>query len=142
MNFECSKRTHTITLNSTGMVNKVCQKVMGQIDCSQYSKDDCFGIHLSLEEALTNAIKHGNKNNKSKSVTLKFSISPEKVDLFIEDQGSGFDPDSIPDPREEKNLCKVSGRGLLLMKSYMDFVEFNQRGNIVHMVKFSHGRDH
>ena len=72
----------------------------------------------------------------NKRVHVKYLITPEKFDISIKDDGGGFDPDTVPDPRSEENLYKSSGRGLLLMQSYMDLVQYNKSGNCVHMVKY------
>jgi serine/threonine-protein kinase RsbW len=91
---------------------------------------------LALEESLFNAARHGNKLDPEKTVTVDFLINSEKIDLTVTDQGDGFDPEELPDPRKHENLYKYGGRGVLLMRSYMDVVEFNEKGNQVHMVKY------
>jgi serine/threonine-protein kinase RsbW len=96
---------------------------------------DTFGVHLALEEALANAIKHGNCRDKDKSIDVSLQVSPERVHVEIADQGPGFDPQAVPDPTEEANLELPTGRGLMLMRSYMTSVEFNERGNRVVMEK-------
>lgn len=98
--------------------------------------DESFALHLALEEALFNAARHGNKLDPSKNVTVDFTITSDKIDLTVTDQGEGFCPETIPDCRSEENLYKFGGRGVLLMRSYMDVVEFNPKGNQVHLVKY------
>jgi len=94
-----------------------------------------FGIRLALEEALVNAIKHGNDRNPDKKIHLRYRVSTQEVHIEVEDEGAGFDPDSIPDPTLPENLEKPSGRGLMLMHAYMTRVDFNARGNCVTLVK-------
>jgi serine/threonine-protein kinase RsbW len=89
-----------------------------------------------MEEAFINAIKHGNKMDAKKEVKIDYSVSSDKVEILMTDLGDGFDPDSVPDPRRGENLYKTEGRGLLLMRSYMDVIEFNERGNRVRMVRY------
>ena len=117
-------------------VRNVCQELMDEVLSCGLTEDDSFGIHLALEEALTNAVKHGNQSDPEKMVIVDCLISPEKFDISITDEGTGFNPDGLPDPRLSDNLFKCCGRGVLLIKSYMDTVEFNDRGNCVHMIKF------
>ena len=98
--------------------------------------DDClFAIRLALEEALSNAIKHGNGLDPDKTVTVKFCVEPEKVELIITDQGEGFDPGAVPDPTTNDHIEKPSGRGIALIRAYMDEVAYNSRGNEIRMVK-------
>ena len=106
-----------------------------------FDEDAVFGIHLALEEAFTNAVVHGNRSNPEKRIDVEFLITPEKLDISITDEGQGFDPDEVPDPRCNGNLYKSSGRGVLLIKAYMDVVEYNQRGNCVHLVKYRRGKE-
>jgi serine/threonine-protein kinase RsbW len=101
-----------------------------------FTQDDEFAVHLALEEAFLNAVKHGNKMDPHKTVTVECRIDDEKVDLRLTDQGDGFDPRVVPDPREGENLYRPEGRGLLLISSYMHVVEYNERGNGVHMVRY------
>jgi len=89
-----------------------------------------------LEEAFLNAVKHGNKMDPSKKVTLEYLVDDEKVEIRMADEGPGFDPRSIPDPRMGENLYRPEGRGLLLMTTYMDMVEYNDQGNGLCMVRY------
>jgi serine/threonine-protein kinase RsbW len=117
-------------------MRKACRQILGDVEGSGYGTDDVFAIHLAIEEALVNAIKHGNRKDPAKTVTIEYSATPEKFDISVADEGSGFDPAGLPDPRDQKNLHKASGRGVLLMQSYMNLVEYNRSGNRVHMVKY------
>jgi serine/threonine-protein kinase RsbW len=98
--------------------------------------DSIFGIHLALEEAFYNAVKHGNKQDTSKQVHIEYMITQEKFEVYVADEGDGFNPDEVPDPRLEENLCRTCGRGMLLMVSFMDVLEYNQKGNRVRMIKY------
>lgn len=115
----------------------VCAKIMGLGKGLNYSDDDLFAIHLAMEEALVNAVKHGNKQDTSKSVSVEYDVSPERIDISVSDEGQGFDPEGVDDPRLSENIYKMGGRGVLLIKSYMDEVEHNRTGNTVRMVKFN-----
>jgi serine/threonine-protein kinase RsbW len=114
----------------------VCAKVMNLAKTLDYSGDDLFAVHLAMEEAIVNAIKHGNKLDTSKTVSVEYDVSPEKIDISVTDEGRGFDPETVDDPRLVENIYKMGGRGVLLIKSYMDEVEYSKTGNTVRMVKF------
>lgn len=125
-----------ITIQSQAeKVNEVCQQILNELHEKSYSSDDIFGVHLALEEALVNAVKHGNNNDPAKKVVIEYSVSDQKLEVNIIDEGTGFNPCNIPDPRCDGNVYKYGGRGLLLMREFMDFVEYNKAGNTVHMVR-------
>jgi serine/threonine-protein kinase RsbW len=106
-----------------------------------YDKDTTFAIHVALEEALINAIKHGNKLDKSKKVHIQARIDPKKAEITIEDEGPGFVREEVPDPTAEENLCKCSGRGILLIESYMNDVEYSKQGRRLKMVKYNAAKE-
>jgi serine/threonine-protein kinase RsbW len=117
-------------------VANVCERVLSKLEDNSFDKDDIFAIHLTLEEAINNAVRHGNKMNPAKKVTINYSIDSDKIEISITDEGDGFKPESVADPRWGEGLYKPGGRGLLLMNSYMDVVKFNERGNSVYMVRY------
>lgn len=122
--------------NTESAVQRVCQDILKYAAAQGFGEGALFGIHLAMDEALVNAVKHGNKCNPDKKVFVEFLLTPEKLDVSITDQGEGFVPEDLPDPRCNGNLYKVSGRGVLLIRAYMDVVEYNARGNCVHMIKY------
>ncbi len=83
------------------------------------------GLLLAVTEATTNAIIHGNKNNKLKMVRIYVFVDGQTVTIKIKDEGKGFDPSIVPDPTDPENLLKDSGRGLYLMRVYMDGLTYN-----------------
>lgn len=83
------------------------------------------GIMLAVTEASTNAIIHGNQSDESKFITIDAAKEDNQLIISIKDQGKGFDPAKIPDPTEQDNLLKDSGRGIYLMHVYMDDLKFN-----------------
>jgi len=125
-----------IVASTTVAVEAMCRELLQDVRCQGFSDDELFGIHLAMEEAFLNAVKHGNKEDASKRVQVKCVIGPEEFDISIADEGEGFDPQGVPDPRSEENLYRSSGRGVLLMRAYMDSVEYNKQGNCVRMKKF------
>jgi len=100
-----------------------------------YEEDSVFALRLSLEEALANAILHGNVRDESKHIRVRYQVTPERIDLYVADEGDGFNPTDVPDPTLPENLQRPTGRGIMLMRSYMTLVEYNDRGNEVHMVR-------
>jgi len=100
-----------------------------------YPKASVFALRLALHEAMTNAFKHGHRDlPASVPVTLRYTATPETIDLTIVDRGPGFNVQDVPDPTTDENLERGSGRGLLLIRAYMSTVEYNASGNALHMV--------
>jgi len=95
-------------------------------------------VAISVTEAVTNAIVHGNKNDLEKSVVITLEITEQEIIVWIKDQGNGFDPESVPSPVEKDNLLKKVGRGIFILKSLMDEVDFTfepEGGTLVKIVK-------
>ena len=122
-------------------VVEVCREILSRLEANSFGKDDIFAVHLTLEEAFLNAVKHGNKMDPAKKVKIDYSMDSNKVEISITDEGNGFEPDSVADPRFGEGLYEPGGRGLLLMNSYMDTVKYNQRGNSVYMVRYKEKPD-
>ena len=85
-----------------------------------FDEDDRQKIEMAVHESLINAIYHGNKNDETKYVYLRFEIHGDRLVVHIRDQGEGFDPDNVADPLATENLLKVSGRGIFLIRAFMD----------------------
>ena len=115
---------------------EVMEELLRQLDKIDWLAEELFGVHLAVEEALVNAIKHGNREDVSKLVYFVCRVSSERLRIEIEDEGPGFNPHDVPDPTDDDNLEVPSGRGIMLMKSFMTTVEYNERGNQVVMEKF------
>ena len=92
-------------------------------------------LFIALDEAFVNAVKHGNRNDPAKLVRITADLSSREARFQIEDEGEGFDLQTIPDPLDPANLFKTSGRGVLLIHNIMDEVRYNERGNRLTMVK-------
>lgn len=89
-----------------------------------FGEEQFAKIQLALNEAVTNAIVHGNKEDDSKKVCVSARILDEELIISVKDEGPGFDPDALPDPLKEENLLKESGRGVFLIKEQADEVNF------------------
>ena len=127
--------------STTMAVEMLSRQIMSAVREAGFEEGRQFAIHLALEEALVNAVHHGNKGDPSRKVIVDCLIDDEKFDITISDQGPGFDPDSVPDPRCPENLYKCSGRGVLLIYAYMDKVEFSDSGSTLRLVKYRHEED-
>jgi serine/threonine-protein kinase RsbW len=110
------------------------------LQASQYSEHDIFAIKLAVEEALVNAIKHGNQLDPDKRVEVSFQVTYERFDIRIVDEGPGFNPADVPDPTDPDNIERPCGRGLLLIRGFMNEVTYHGRGNIVTMFKLRNGK--
>jgi serine/threonine-protein kinase RsbW len=114
---------------------RIQEIIESQLLQCQYEDKEIFGIRLALEEAIINAIKHGNQMDRCKKVQVRFRILPERFDVGITDEGPGYDPVDVPDPLADENLERPSGRGLLLMAYYMTEVVVHPPGNRLTMSK-------
>jgi serine/threonine-protein kinase RsbW len=94
--------------------------------------DDIYGnIMIAVTEAVNNAIKHGNSNDRAKNVHLSLALDESMIKFIIKDEGIGFDYGNLPDPTSPENLEKPGGRGIFLMKHLSDEVEFKDKGREV-----------
>jgi serine/threonine-protein kinase RsbW len=113
----------------------VVEQVLAEIESAGFTTTALFAVRLALDEALANAIRHGNQSDESKNVVVEYNVDGEAFNVSICDEGPGFNPDAIPDPTLDENLERPCGRGVMLMRAYMSEVSFNESGNCVHMVK-------
>ena len=114
-----------------GTAHDLIEEVMMKVRADQWNDKDVFAIELALEETLMNAVKHGNGSDSSKMVRFDCKLSQNKVYVRVEDEGEGFDPRSLADPRDPENQMVVSGRGVLLIQHFATRVEWNERGNVI-----------
>jgi serine/threonine-protein kinase RsbW len=98
---------------------------------------DCeTDLEIAIKEALANAIKHGNSHSKTKQVYVRCYAAPRKGFLvLVRDEGDGFDPDRLPDPRDDTRLTLSHGRGVFLMRALLDHIEYRKGGCDVAMFK-------
>ncbi len=98
-----------------------------------YDSAACFAVRTAVEEAVGNAIHHGNANAPDRMVTIEYAADVASVVIDVQDEGLGFDPRSVPDPTRPENVDIPAGRGIMLMRCYMSEVEFTVPGNHVRM---------
>lgn len=117
------------------LMNGVLQYLLERVAKLGLIAPERSNLFIALDEAFVNAVKHGNKNDPTKLVRVSAELSPKEACFTIEDEGEGFNVQTIPDPCDPANLFKSSGRGVLLIYNIMDEVEYNAQGNRVKMVK-------
>jgi serine/threonine-protein kinase RsbW len=122
-----------------GETQRVQAEIEQALKAHQFSEREIFAVRLALEEALVNAIKHGNQMDRSKKVRVAYRVHAERFDVVVADEGPGFDPAEVPDPTAVENLERPCGRGLMLMRHYMNEVRFSCHGNSVSMTKLRNG---
>jgi serine/threonine-protein kinase RsbW len=120
-----------IRIRSAGELHNVIGPVIAAMLDKGYAHRDMFAMRLSLEEAIVNAVKHGNASDPAKEVRVRFHVTVDEALAEVEDEGPGFDPHAVKDPLATENLERPCGRGLLLMEYYMTSVRYSERGNVV-----------
>jgi len=106
-----------------------------------FDEDEVMQIAMAVREAAVNAVLHGNAYDPEKKVELEFERTDRDLVITIRDQGKGLDKAKIPDPLAPENLLKTSGRGIFLIRSFMDDVQINpsQTGTEIKLIKHVHG---
>jgi len=113
-------------------------QILEELTRAGYDESSRFGIQLAFDEAVANAVIHGNRRRTDAVLHIAYCITPEAAYLCISDEGEGFDPDAVQDPTLNENIEQPSGRGLFLMRAYMTSIEFNKKGSAVRMIHCRH----
>ncbi len=128
--FEASLAVH----QDRAEIDEVVRQVTSATEACGFPNAASFAVRLALEEAVSNAFRHGHRGlDQNVPIRVRYAVSPTRVELVVTDQGPGFRPSDVPDPTLEENLERPSGRGLMLMRSYMSRVEYSAKGNEVRM---------
>src|ERR1700704_4307173 len=114
---EAVERLMESTLES---VDNAEELAVGLAERAGVDEDDLMKIGMAVRESMVNAVVHGNRYNTNKKVRFAVATEPERFTIQISDQGEGFDFDALPDPLAPENLMRTSGRGIFLMRSFMD----------------------
>lgn len=104
-------------LESVDLAESIVMRVSG---AAGFDEDDCHKIGMSIREGVINAYNYGNERNREKKIFFSVEFEPEKMVVRILDQGKGFELSQVPDPLAEENLLRTSGRGIFLMRAFMD----------------------
>ena len=117
------------------MVQTVLSHVTGLL---RLDDDAAHYVSVAIRESVVNAIKHGNRGDAGKRVAIEFLLHPGALEVTVQDEGTGFDPATVPSPLAEENLLKADGRGIFFMRSFMDEVSYafpSRGGTVVRMLK-------
>ena len=104
-------------LDSVSLAEDICLRIA---EAAGFDEDECHKIGMSVREGVINAFQYGNRKQRDKKIFLTLELAPEKMVIHVLDQGNGFILADVPDPLAEENLLKTSGRGIFLMRSFMD----------------------
>jgi serine/threonine-protein kinase RsbW len=107
-------------VESVNLAEEMCLRVA---EAAGFGEDECYRIGMSVREGMINAFHYGNQERREKRIHLAVDLTPEKIIIHVVDEGQGFSLDDVPDPLAEENLLSTSGRGIFLMRAFMD--EFN-----------------
>ncbi len=122
--------------NDSHLLKEVSKKLISTLRAHKVREDIIFDIHVGFEEALRNAMIHGNKQDPGKKVVVETDIIENAVVISVEDEGEGFDPKKLPDPTLDENILKEGGRGVYLINHLMDEVKYENGGRRVVMIKY------
>lgn len=117
-------------------IRKTSSRIIDALKDYDLDEGTIFDIRLSTEEALRNAIQHGNKGKEDLPVNISFTVDNKILEIIIEDNGKGFDYRKVPDPTTDENILRTCGRGIYLIHNLMDEVHYNDKGNKIRMVKY------
>jgi len=113
----------------------VIEALITALETTGWIGRDLFHVQMAIEEAVVNAIEHGNRRDSSKQVHVLFHVFQDRAELMVTDQGEGFDHRNVADPTEEERLDKPRGRGVMLIRELMSEAKYNEKGNSVWMLK-------
>jgi serine/threonine-protein kinase RsbW len=133
---ETLERSLDSTLESVDSAEELALGIAGR---AGFDDEDLMKIGMAVRESMVNAVVHGNRYNSHKKVRFSVSHNDERYTVRIADEGEGFDPDSLPDPLAPENLMRTSGRGIFLIRSFMDEFDIRrgERGGMeVTLVKY------
>ncbi|MBV8898197.1 MAG: ATP-binding protein [Acidobacteriaceae bacterium] len=132
------EKTQTTLESTLDTVDKAEAMVMAEAGKSGFDEDEQHQIGMAIRECMVNAVAHGNRYSKNKKVHLSIERSKDAIIVVIGDEGAGFDLSSLPDPLAPENLLRQSGRGIMLIKAFMDEFDLHPRpggGTEVRLVK-------
>ena len=136
MPFDPRPLPHQVVISSDlRSAREVEERLLKMVCGLGYSQECAFAIRLALEEALVNAHKHGNRCEPSRKITISYDLDERRAIFRVRDEGPGFEPVRVPDPTLPNRLSLPTGRGIMLMRSYLDDLAYNDKGNEVQLIK-------
>jgi serine/threonine-protein kinase RsbW len=126
---------HTKIPSTREAGHQLVEQLVQALTSSAWDGSDFFHVQMAAEEAMINAVTHGNRESEDLQVEVEFKVAKESVYLRFRDEGEGFCPDDLPDPTDDEHLDKTHGRGVFLIKQMMNEVNYNDCGNEVTMLK-------
>ena len=121
--------------SDSGSIRESSSRILKDLESYSVGEKAAFEIKLCVEEAVRNAVVHGNKSDPKRQIRISYWVDEGVLKIEIEDDGAGFNHESVKDPTKEENLLRNSGRGVYLIKKLMDNVEYNAKGNKISMAK-------
>ncbi len=133
-----TSRVHYSLDSTLASINTVEQTAHDYALKAGFPEDELGNISLAAREAAVNAVMHGNRQNAAKKVDLSLELTDQALTIRVADQGEGFDPDSLPDPLAPENILSGSGRGIFLIRTFMDELKFRrlESGTELTLVKY------
>lgn len=128
-------RTKLTIANDLTQATRLVSEVVQIARKLGYGAASQFAIQLAMDEAMMNAIEHGNHAQPDRHVQVEYQISPDRIVVSICDEGTGFDVQGVPDPTDDEHIERTHGRGVMLMRAYMTEVRYNEQGNCVTLIK-------
>lgn len=130
-----------LTFNSRTKYIDIVQSISEKLfEISGFDSEKIYWMSIALREAVNNAIKHGNKEDAMKMVSIDFQVLSDKVIILVSDEGKGFDVSKIPDPTVGDNIMKAGGRGLFFIRSFMDELKIirndKETGTQISLIKY------
>lgn len=121
--------------SETRLVKKVSSRILGGLASYDLDEGKVFDIKLCIEEAVRNAMVHGNHSNRNRAVTVTYWVEDPNLTIEVADEGPGFDHTLVADPTIDPHILKNCGRGVYLIRKLMDRADYNRAGNVLTMVK-------
>jgi serine/threonine-protein kinase RsbW len=131
MNLNAAENAKRLLVHSPAEMSLVLEKLEDWMRVLGYPNRDLFAVKLAVHEAMVNAFRHGNRCDSAKSVRVTLLVTAAEVVVGVEDEGRGFDLESVPDPLQKEYRDRPSGRGLFLMRAYSTWMRFEPPGNRV-----------
>lgn len=126
---------HAVLPTSSKSIGECQSRLAELLEDLEFPDRDRFSVRLAVEEALVNALKHGNCRDESRAIEVTCQANGDLIRVEIRDEGAGFDPQGVKSSCEDAHLLNPNGRGIALMRQFMDRVEFNGAGNRVVLEK-------